>query len=198
MLFTHHTSRAAHPTPAVFLDRDGTTNIEKNHLFRIEDWEWINGAPEAIRRLNQASFKVVVVSNQAGIARGLYGHKDVEKLHAFILDELKKMGAWIDAFYYCPHHPDFGDEGACSCRKPAPGLILRAAADLNIDLRYSWMIGDKLIDARAGLAAGTKPVLVRTGYGEYVDSSLAVIADDLGRAVEFVLAANKQCPVAKA
>ena len=125
--------------PAVFLDRDGTINVEKNYLYRYEEWEWIAGAQDAIARLNKLGFLVVVVTNQAGIARGLYQEQDVERLHQLIAAELKESGATIDAFYFCPHHPDFTD--ACSCRKPSSGMILEAARNLHIDLSRSWMVG---------------------------------------------------------
>lgn len=149
--------------PAVFLDRDGTINVEKNYLYRFEDWEWIPGAKEAIRIFNQAGYRVVVVSNQAGIARGIFKPSDVERLHLSVQHELASLGITIDAFYYCPHHPDFS--GNCICRKPAPGMLVQASLDLNLDLTRSWMIGDKLVDVQAGHAAGVLSVLVRTGYG---------------------------------
>lgn len=149
---------------AVFLDRDGTINVEKNYLWKIEDWEWIPGAPEAIRELNDTGFRVIVVSNQAGIAKGYYKAEDVIALHHFVSDALARIGARIDAYYFCPHHPDFGD-AECTCRKPKPGMLLRAAADYKVDLQESWIIGDKLIDVTAGKRAGTKAAMVKTGYG---------------------------------
>ena len=177
-------------TPAVFLDRDGTLNVEQNYLHQIGDWKWIEGAQEAIRRFNQAGFKVVVVSNQAGIARGMFGADDVEKLHAFVSTELQAIGAWIDAFYYCPHHPEFGNDRTCSCRKPAPGMLFRAADDLVIDLSRSWMIGDKLTDVEAGRAADLSTILVRTGYG-HSEAALSepgqIIADNLLAACQYIL-----------
>lgn len=163
MLSSIHTLRADQATPAVFLDRDGTINVEKNYLYRFEDWEWITGAKEAIGKFKQLGYRVVVVSNQAGIARGMFEPSDVERLHSLVQQELACLGATIDAFFYCPHHPDFS--GDCSCRKPAPGMLVQASLDLNLDLARSWMIGDKLIDAQAGHAAGTQSMMVRTGYG---------------------------------
>ena len=163
MHFSLHTPRAEHPTPAIFLDRDGTINVEKNYLYRIEDWEWIPGAHDSIKMLRDAGYLVVVISNQAGIARGLYSTGDVDVLHANVQQELAMHGTCIDAYYYCPHHPDFDD--LCTCRKPAPGMLLQAAKDLNIDLTASWMIGDKAIDVFAGHAAGANSMLVKSGYG---------------------------------
>jgi D-glycero-D-manno-heptose 1,7-bisphosphate phosphatase len=149
---------------AVFLDRDGTLNVEKNYLFRVEDWEWLPGAIEAIQMLNQLGFQVVVVTNQAGIARGLYSVQDLERLHAWVNEDLSRHGATIDAYYFCPHHPDFGVP--CSCRKPEPGLLFRAAQERGIDLARSFLVGDKATDILAGIAAGCVPFLLASGYGE--------------------------------
>ncbi|HQR04674.1 MAG: D-glycero-beta-D-manno-heptose 1,7-bisphosphate 7-phosphatase [Proteobacteria bacterium] len=157
--------RATHPVPAVFLDRDGTINVEKEYLHRIEDWDWIPGSPEAIAALNRSGFFVIVVSNQAGIAREFYSIGDVELLHEYVSQELQRHGGRIDAFCFCPHHPDHGQKGSCTCRKPGPGMILNSARMLNIDLARSWMVGDKLIDVEAGKAAGVTSILVQTGYG---------------------------------
>lgn len=181
----------ATPTPAVFLDRDGTLNVEKNYLHRIEDWEWIPGAVEAIRRLNAAGYTVVVVTNQAGIARGLYGEAEVAALHDFVYRDLARRGARVDAFYHCPHHPDHGS--ACDCRKPAPGMILQAAAELGLDLGRSWLVGDKVSDVEAARAAGVRPILVRTGYGasEEAETDSAEVVDDIGGAIETILRYGK-------
>lgn len=151
--------------PAVFLDRDGTINVDKHYVHRPADWEWIPGAPEAIRRLNDAGYKVVVVSNQSAIARGMCKQEDVDRLHQFVSEALEKIGARVDAYYFCPHHPEFGDKVVCDCRKPKPGLILQAAKDLRIDLGRSWLVGDKSSDIAAAKAAGIKGILVKTGYG---------------------------------
>ena len=149
----------------IFLDRDGTLNVEKNYLYRYEDWEWLPGAVEAIKTFNDKGFLVIVVSNQAGIARGLFFDSDVQKLHNSIDDELIKKGAKIDGFYYCPHHPEFGDKTICNCRKPSPGLLIKAKNDWDIDLKRSFMIGDKVIDMNAGKTAGVRSILVTTGHG---------------------------------
>lgn len=151
---------------AVFLDRDGTINVEKEYLHRAEDFEFIPGAPQAIRLLNDAGFCVVVVTNQSGVARGYYDEAAVERLHRYMDNELDRLGAWVDAYYFCPHHPGHGNGGGqCACRKPLPGMLVQAAKDLGIDLTASWIIGDKLADVEAGLRAGCRPLLVRTGYG---------------------------------
>lgn len=151
---------------AVFLDRDGTLNIDKGYVHRLEDWEWIPGAIESIKTLKKAGFLIIVVTNQAGIARGYYDEADMSNLHTKINDELEKSGAKIDGFYHCPHHPEFGELRACECRKPMPGMIKQASQDFDIDLGRSWLIGDKMSDINAGLLAGVKPILVLTGYGK--------------------------------
>ena len=171
---------------AVFLDRDGTINVEKNYLSLIKDWEWIEGSIEAIKALNAAGFLTIVVSNQAGIARGKYNISDVELLHSRVAAELAQYGGVIDDFYFCPHHPEFGADRNCSCRKPKPGMLVRASEKWNIDFDTSWMIGDKFIDVEAGRSAGVSTVLVRTGYGardaEFVDDKQRV-ANNLFEAV---------------
>lgn len=151
--------------PAVFLDRDGTLNVEKHYLHRVEDWEWIPGCVAAIRGLNQAGVPVFVVTNQAGIARGLYTEHDLARLHDFVQADLATAGARIDGFYHCPHHPEFASRIDCECRKPRPGMLTRAAGDHRIDLARSWMIGDRETDLEAARACGANPILVETGYG---------------------------------
>ena len=153
---------------AVFLDRDGTINEEKEYLHRIDEFSFITGAPAAIKLLNDAGFLVVVVTNQSGIGRGFYGEDAAHRLHHFMDEQLARQGARIDAYYLCPHHPlhGIGDyRKECACRKPLPGMLTSAARDLSIALGSSFIVGDKLADVEAGLAAGCQPVLVRTGYG---------------------------------
>lgn len=158
---------------AVFLDRDGTINVEKHYLHKIEDFEFIPGAPEAIKSLKDAGFLVIVVSNQAGVARGYFDEQAVETLHRHIQAELAALGTAIDAFYFCPHHPEEGVgryKVACGCRKGEPGMLLQAAREHDIDLQASFMIGDKLADIVAGQRAGCQSILVLTGYGTAVAS----------------------------
>jgi D-glycero-D-manno-heptose 1,7-bisphosphate phosphatase len=177
---------------AVFLDRDGTINIEKEYLYRAKDFEFIPGAPEAVQLLNQAGIMVVVVTNQSGVARGYYTEDDVENLHRHIARELERSEAHIDAWLYCPHHPSGRGSYAlpCDCRKPLPGMLLEAARRYDIDLENSTMIGDKLADIEAGHAAGCRTILVRTGYGageeQYVGSD-TIVCDDLLSAVKYLL-----------
>jgi D-glycero-D-manno-heptose 1,7-bisphosphate phosphatase len=179
---------------AVFLDRDGTINVEKDYLHRVEDFEFIPGVPEAIARLNGAGFLVIVVTNQSGVARGFYDLEAVHALHAHIAESLAPVGAVIDAWYVCPHHPENGvDEYRCDClcRKPLPGMLLEAAEHYDIDLASSFMVGDKLADVDAALAAGSTPLLVRTGYGADAEKNLpakVAVVDDLPAAVEMIVA----------
>lgn len=177
---------------AVFLDRDGTINVEKEYLYQVENFEFIPGAPEAIRLLNQSGVMVVVVTNQSGVARGYYTEDDVINLHRHISRELERSGAHVDVWLYCPHHPDGRGSYAlpCNCRKPLPGMLQEAATRYGIDLENSIMIGDKLADIEAGQAAGCRSILVRTGYGADEEQHLgpeAVVSDDLLSAVKYLL-----------
>jgi D-glycero-D-manno-heptose 1,7-bisphosphate phosphatase len=133
---------------AVFIDRDGTINVEKDYLYLIDDFEFIPGASEAIRLLNEAGFLVIIVTNQSGVARGYYTEEDVHQLHRHIDAELALSGARVDAWYYCPHHPSGRGSYSlpCRCRKPLPGMLLEAAKLFDIDLEASIMIGDKMED----------------------------------------------------
>jgi len=138
---------------AIFLDRDGTLNVEKNYLYKTEDFEFISGMPEAIKRWNELGYKVIVVTNQAGVARGYYTEDDVVNLHIYINDLLMKSGAHIDAFYYCPHHPIYGIgkyKRECNCRKPKTGMLEQAIADFDIDITKSFLFGNQDSDIEAG------------------------------------------------
>lgn len=142
--------------PAAFLDRDGVLNIDTGYVHRAQDFVWVRGAKAAIKRLNDRGYFVFVVTNQAGVARGFYGVDDVETLHRWVNDELREIGAHIDAFYFCPHHPEgtaanFGV--VCDCRKPAPGLLLQAMREWPVRRLGSFMVGDKPIDMAAAKAA---------------------------------------------
>lgn len=156
--------------PAVFLDRDGVVNYEINLLHRSEDLRLIPGAAEAIRIINRAGYLAIIVTNQPVIARNLCSVSDLDNIHAKLESLLGKEGAYLDKIYYCPHHPDKGypEERpeykiVCDCRKPKPGLLLKAAKDFNIDLENSVMIGDRLSDIQAGEAAGCgKNILIDT------------------------------------
>ena len=155
---------------AVFLDRDGTINKYVGFLRDIDQFELLPGAAEAIRRINQAGYLAVVVTNQPVIARGEVTEKGLREIHNKMETLLGEHGAYLDGIYFCPHHPDKGFPGEvpelkidCDCRKPKPGLLLRAAADLNIDLARSWMVGDSMNDIMAGRAAGCRTALLGDG-----------------------------------
>ena len=134
---------------AVFLDRDGTINVEKNYLYRISDFEFLPGAVEALQNLQAGGFKLIIITNQSGIARGLYGIDDFLVLNDWMKETLKGYGVCIDDVYYCPHHPSSLIDVYrvdCDCRKPKTGLFERAIVDYNIDLKKSFAIGDKIRD----------------------------------------------------
>jgi D-glycero-D-manno-heptose 1,7-bisphosphate phosphatase len=155
--------------PAVFLDRDGTLIEESGYLERLERLVFFPYSVDAVRVLNRAGFLVVVVTNQAGIARGIVKESFVAEAHRHIADRVEAGGAQIDGFYYCPHYPTGTVEKycmVCDCRKPQPGLLRRAAADLDIDLARSFVVGDRWHDLAAGHAVGARGVLVRTGLGK--------------------------------
>lgn len=174
---------------AVFLDRDGTLNEECNYLHRPEDWRWLPGVVDGLVKLHQAEYLLVVITNQAGIARGYYTEEQMHALHTWVNVQLRQHGVSISGFYFCPHHPEF-TPGGCTCRKPSPLLLKKAAAELNIDLGKSWMVGDKLLDIQAGNAAGCRSILVRTGYGEEEAAQcqgLASIATNFSEATAQIL-----------
>jgi len=182
---------------AIFLDRDGVLNIERDHLTRAEQLELLPGAAEAVRLINRSEYLAVVVSNQPAIAKGFTSQQELDRIHARLETLLGAQRAYLDRIYYCPHHPEKGFPGerpeykiACECRKPAPGMILRAAAELNVDLKGSLMIGDRTADILAGRRAGLKTILVRTGYGGNDDKYPCrpdFTFDDLLQAADFVI-----------
>lgn len=145
----------------LFLDRDGVINVDVNYLYRVEDLQFVAGAPEALATAVKAGYDLIVVTNQSGIARGYYTEADMNKLHTEINHRLKAQGSSILHFYYCPHHVK-GAVAAftkdCDCRKPKPGMLLQAMADYDIDVTQSFMVGDKPSDVAAAEAAGL------TGY----------------------------------
>lgn len=143
--------------PAVFFDRDGCLNEDSGYVHRRQDFHWLPGAKAAVRLVNRTGVLAFVVTNQSGIARGLYGPAEVDALHAWMSAELARDGAWIDAYRYCPHHPDTGSgpyTRACACRKPKPGMILDLIQAWGVDPARSFMVGDQLRDVQAAEAAG--------------------------------------------
>ncbi len=186
------------PRPAVFIDRDGTLTEEVGYVNHPSRLRLLPQSGAAVRRLNQAGIAVVVVTNQAGIARGYFSPEVLAAVNATLVSQLKDEGAHLDGVYVCPHHPTEGEAPyrlVCDCRKPKPGLLLRAASDLGLDLGRSTLVGDKGSDLVAARAVGTRAVLVLTGYGlgewEYRRSALPVqpdhVADDLLGAADWVI-----------
>ncbi len=154
--------------PAVFLDRDGTLIEERGYLSKLEDIALFADTPAALRRLRDAGFALVVVTNQAGIARGYFDEAFVQKAHRYLGEMLAAEGIVIDGYYYCPHHPDGlvpEYSRVCRCRKPAPGMVEHAARDLDLDIDRSFVVGDKWLDVELATNAGARGILVRTGYG---------------------------------
>jgi len=137
---------------ALFLDRDGVINIEKDYLYKIEDFEFIDGIFDICKYYQNLGYIIIVVTNQSGIARKYYTEEDFSKLTSWMINEFSIHGIDIKKVYYCPHHPDIS--GKCSCRKPNPGMLLDASKDFNIDLKNSLLIGDKERDIQAALNAG--------------------------------------------
>lgn len=169
--------------PAAFIDRDGTIILEKVYLSDPDGVELIPGTVEALTSLRDAGFALVVVTNQAGIARGLYGVEDYEAVAARLDEILAKQGIVVDRTEYCPHHPDA--TGPCECRKPETGMYRRAAAALDLDLASSYYIGDKLSDAVPAGVLGGQGILVRTGYGAELEPEApddVWVVDDLHEA----------------
>jgi D-glycero-D-manno-heptose 1,7-bisphosphate phosphatase len=171
--------------PAAFLDRDGVINVERDYVYRIEDFELLPGVVEALQLLQHAGYALVVVTNQGGIGLGKYTEADMHMLHAHLRAVLARAGVQLDGIYHCPHHPRSPRpemRGPCDCRKPAPGMIRQAAHDLRLDLTRSFLAGDKGGDVTAGRAAGVgQNFLMRSGHA-LTDSDIAqadAVYDDL-------------------
>ena len=152
---------------AVFLDRDGTLNEDPGYLGDPEKLKLFPGTGKALSVLkNKLNFKLIVISNQSGIARGLLTDENVIAVNNRINELLIPDDVMIDAFFYCPFHPDFSNPEDCTCRKPSPEMVFRAAKDMNISLERSYFVGDAVSDIECGKNAGLKTILVKTGYGE--------------------------------
>jgi len=154
--------------PAVFLDRDGVINREYGYVHKVDGFHFIDGVFAACREISRAGYRLIVITNQAGIARGYYTENDFHQLTDWMLKEFSQSGIEIDDVYYCPHHPVYGVgdyHRDCDCRKPAPGMIFRAAREHTLDLEHSILVGDKATDIEAGRCAGLGCcVLVRSGH----------------------------------
>jgi D-glycero-D-manno-heptose 1,7-bisphosphate phosphatase len=181
---------------AVFLDRDGTLIEEVGYLDRVDRLHLFPETVDALRVLQRAGLRLIIATNQSGIAQGLFTESFVRELHEHLTERLAQGGVRLDGIYYCPHHPEAklaAYRATCACRKPSSGLLEQAARDLDLDLAQSYMIGDRWRDLRAGQAMGTAGVLVRTGYGE--TEALAppegggadVVVDNMAAAASWIL-----------
>jgi D,D-heptose 1,7-bisphosphate phosphatase len=187
---------------AVFLDRDGVITQDPPHYaHRLDQLKLIPGSLEAIKLLNENEFKVIVVSNQSGVAKGYFQEEDVRIFNRALGEQLKKKESCIDAIYYCPHHSEAKIEEYridCECRKPKPGMLLKAALKINIDLKKSFMIGDKWSDISAGYEAGCKTILVLTGHGNEQlsknKSEANFISENLYAGVKNIVLNNQKIP----
>ena len=180
----------------MFVDRDGTLIEEAGYLNDITRLRLFPFTVDAVRQLNRGGFAVVVITNQSGVARGIVAEAFVAEAHRHIEDRLGAGGAELSGFYYCPHHPDAAIDSlrqTCDCRKPLPGLIRRAAAALDLDLTRSYTVGDRWQDVEAGRAAGTRTIMVRTGYGRADEAApragveADAITDNLAAAASWIL-----------
>ena len=171
----------AKSVPAIFLDRDGTINVDHGYVHEIDNFEFIDGVIDALRQLKEMGYALVVVTNQSGIARGKFTEAQFETLTEWMDWSLADRDVDLDGIYYCPHHPTEGEapyRQVCDCRKPAPGMLLDAAKELDIDLVNSYMVGDKGADMQAAKAAGvTHKILVRTGKA--VTAEAQALADEV-------------------
>jgi len=186
---------------AVFIDRDGTVSDEVGYVNHPSRYKVFPYSAEAIKLVNRSGWLAILVTNQAGVARGYFAEDMIGKVHEILRLELERGGARLDAVYYCAHHPSVGEPPFrfdCDCRKPKPGLVFRAAEELDIDLEKSWMVGDRYGDVELARNAGVRSAFVLSGYGrgewEYQRASWKhqpdLIAEDLLEAVEKILEAN--------
>ena len=187
---------SSHGTPAVFLDRDGTINEDVGYLTDLAEMHIYPFAPDAIRLLRRAGFAIVVVTNQGGIARGVIAESLVQRTHEVMAERLTRGGAPVDAWYYCPHHPESvvpGLNAPCECRKPGTALPRAAAERLGLDLARSWVVGDHWRDIQMGQGVGARAVLLRTGHGSDQEAArpdgqrVEAICDNLIAAAAFIL-----------
>lgn len=149
--------------PAIFLDRDGTLNPDPGYISNPDDFELYPNVAQALKKLQEAGYLLILITNQSGIARGLITHDQLEAVHDKLKRKLAETKVCLDAIYFCPHHPDFPDKdgiSVCNCRKPAPGLIDQALRDFDIDKQNSFMIGDKASDIKLAFNAGLIPILI--------------------------------------
>ena len=163
-------------TKAIFLDRDGVLNEEVNYLSNPDDFKLINGVLEALKLLKQKGYLLILITNQAGIARGYFTLEALNSIHQKMNNIFNKNNVFLDDIFYCPHHPDY--TGECDCRKPKPGMIFKARDKYSIDLKDSFMVGDTLNDIKAGQNANCKTILVLTGHGSEEKKKINEIIPD--------------------
>ena len=169
---------------AVFLDRDGTIARDVHYCRGIEEFEILPHVPEAIRLLNQHGFKIAIVTNQSGVARGYFTEETLLQIHQHMKRELAKHGACLDAILYCPHHP----ADKCQCRKPKPGLLLKAAGELGVNLKKAFLIGDKGTDIETGKAVGCRTILLSpANEAQNISAQPDYIADNMLNAVHWII-----------
>lgn len=172
-------SRPDQLRPAAFLDRDGVLNVDNGYVHRPDQLHWVEGAQEAVKLLNGAGYYVIVVTNQSGVARGFYDESTIGILHAHMQDALTASGAHIDAFYYCPHHPDGTIDGfaiRCLCRKPGTGMLEQAAREWPIERTGSFLIGDRDGDMEAAAAFNIRGVRFDAGSQSLTELVRGLIA----------------------
>ncbi len=184
---------------AIFMDRDGTLSHEVGYVNHISRFKLYSFTPEAIKLINQSDFLAICVTNQAGVARGYFDESLVKEVHKKMQQELKKNGAYLDDILYCPHHPSANGNPEytvdCNCRKPNPGMLIEASERYNIDLKQSFVIGDKISDVKLAKNVGAKGIMVMTGYGrgeyEYQREQWDVfpdyLAENILEAVKWIL-----------
>lgn len=188
-----------HPKPAIFLDRDGVLNIERNGIHKAADLALLPGVADAVRRINLAGIPAICVTNQPDVAKGLVTFEGLRAVHAALDTQLAAGKAYLDDLFFCPHHPEAGWPGEvselkieCECRKPRPGMLVEAAARHRLDLSASWLVGDRHADIAAAHAAGARAILVETGHGgndaaRYPDVKPDHVAPDLASAVGYLM-----------
>lgn len=187
---------------AIFLDRDGTLVHPRHYPSSPGELLLYNNIGQGLRDLQQAGFRLVIITNQSGLARGYFTLADLQRMHNYLISELEQEGVQLDAIYHCPHHPEgIIPELAirCKCRKPQPGMLLQAAVDLNLDLEYSWFIGDILDDVEAGNRAGCRTILVDLGTESIPEQQIRCpefVASDTQHALQMIIAIEsrtKEC-----
>lgn len=177
----------------VFLDRDGTINVDSGFVCSRKNWKWTPGAMEAMKRLQEGGFLLAVVTNQSGIGHGLYTEQDMQKIHKYMRGELSRAGIELAGVFYCPHRRDAG----CGCRKPATGMIEQAERQLGpIDYGQSWVIGDKMADVEMGKSKGMKTALIRSRYWQEsdIDKQPDAVVDSLLEAAGRIVNSNPPSP----